>query len=225
MMLGLLLLVSLQQTDVRAQLTARGLPAELAASVAVTADSARRRGLPVEPLVNKAIEGWAKRVAAARIQAAVTELSGRLATARDILVGGNVRTGGPVIAASAEALARGISSEAIVQVAHSAPDSVALQAGLSVAAALAAHGLDRATAVRLVVDSYRSGRSVAQVLDLPAAAASLLGGGMPPAAVGRRLLEGVRAGGSVQGLGRIGGDVRPPPIPGGLEVPGVSKRP
>lgn len=206
--------LSAQQSDVRAQLTARGLPAPLAQSVATISAEASARGLPVEPLVAKAIEGFAKRVPAARIETAVRELSTRLGTARDALVSAGVRdANGALIAASAEAMARGIGTSEIMTVIRAAPSGEAASTGLSVAAALASRGLSQQVAVQLVVESFRAGHSVAQVLDLPAAAAALVGRGMAPADVGRRLLEGIGAGAGVQGSGRSGAVVRPPAVP------------
>jgi len=214
MTLTLAFAVSIQSAaEMRSQLAARGLPAELAQVVATVSADARARGLPVEPLLDKAIEGFSKRVTAPRIEAAVRDLAARLGTSRDALVQAGVASpDGPTIAASADALARNISTADVVTIIRAAPRDAA-PAGLSVAAALTANGLSREHAVRLVVESYRAGRSVAQVLDLPAAAATLMGQGMNAADAGRRLLEGIGAGVNVQGSGRTGTVVRPPAVP------------
>ncbi|MGH7529549.1 MAG: hypothetical protein ACREMN_04130, partial [Gemmatimonadales bacterium] len=50
--------------------------------VAAIIDSARAAGLPVEPLVQRALEGVAKRAAGARIIAAVRRLAADLASAQ-----------------------------------------------------------------------------------------------------------------------------------------------
>lgn len=201
------------QGDVRSQLTARGLPADLVQVVATVSADANARGLPVQPLVDKAIEGFSKRVPPARIEAAVRDLATRLGTSRDALVRAGVTApDGAVIAASADAMARNIGAADVVTIIRAAPRDAA-PAGLSVAAALASHGLPRETAVRLVVESYRSGRTMAQVLDLPAAAATLIGQGLSPADAGAQLLQGIGAGLNVQGSGRTGAVVRPPAVP------------
>ena len=57
-----------RQADAQAQLTARGLPAELAGQVAVVARETESRGLPGQAVVDKAIEGWFKRVPPPRIR-------------------------------------------------------------------------------------------------------------------------------------------------------------
>jgi hypothetical protein len=67
-----------------ARLAARLDPATRTA-VEATIDTARSRGLPVEPLAAKALEGASKRAEGARIVAAVRALAGELATARDAL--------------------------------------------------------------------------------------------------------------------------------------------
>jgi len=67
-----------------------------------TVESARTRGLPVEPLVDKALEGATKRATGARIQAAVSALLRRLELARDALA---PNPGPRDIAAGADALA------------------------------------------------------------------------------------------------------------------------
>ena len=73
-------------------------------------DSARSRGLPVDPLVDKALEGATKRAAGPRIQAAVSALLRRLELARDALA---PNPGPRDIAAGADALAYGATREAL----------------------------------------------------------------------------------------------------------------
>jgi hypothetical protein len=215
-----------QATDVHARLTQRGLPAALVAEVAGVAAEAASRGLPVDPLVEKAAEGWAKRAAAPRIIAAVRDLAVRLGAAREALANAGPSVDARVVGSAADALGRGISREDIVQIVSAAPAAEAASAGLAVAAALAAQGLDRALAVRVVVQAMRGGRAVADVLDLPAAARALQGQGVPPSDLGRRLLEGIGGGPIGQGRGDPG--ARPPIVPpglGGEPPPGQSKRP
>jgi hypothetical protein len=73
--------------DVTAQeprLAGRLSPAARAGVEAIL-DSARRDGLPLEPLVDRALEGASKRADDARIVAAVRRLAGDLGAARDAL--------------------------------------------------------------------------------------------------------------------------------------------
>lgn len=86
----LLLLASvLAGAATRAQAQDRRLSERLdpAAVRAVTAviDSATREGLPAEPLIQKALEGGAKRIPPDRIVAAVSALRGALGQARDAI--------------------------------------------------------------------------------------------------------------------------------------------
>ena len=63
----------------------RRLEAETRTRVALIIDSARAAGLPVEPLVDKALEGASKRAAGDRIVAAVRSLAAELRAAREAL--------------------------------------------------------------------------------------------------------------------------------------------
>jgi hypothetical protein len=71
---------SAQDARVAARLDAR-----TAAAVTRVVDSARARSLPTEPLVQKALQGAAKRAASERVLAAVTELLSELTVARAAL--------------------------------------------------------------------------------------------------------------------------------------------
>jgi hypothetical protein len=64
---------------------AQRLPPDAVAPVTAVVDSARRGGLPTEPLVDRALEGASKRAGAERIVAAVRRLFADLGAARDAL--------------------------------------------------------------------------------------------------------------------------------------------
>ena len=68
--------------DVQARLDGRVSPEVQRAVQGIAADAAAR-GLPVDPLVQKAVEGGAKRVPSDRVIAAVRALAGRLGEAMD----------------------------------------------------------------------------------------------------------------------------------------------
>lgn len=211
-----------QQTRVRADLEARGLPAALAAEVGAIADSAAARSLPVEPLEDKAIEGWTKRVPAPRIVAAVRQLTIQLdAAAAAVEEAGLSSPAGTVVSAAAEALARGISQENVHALVQAAPTPEAAAPGLTVAAALAAQGLSASAATDAVVQAFGRGGSVAQVLDLPSVANLLIGQGVPASEVARRLTaEGVLA---PPGRPAAAGG-KPPAVPPGLSPNPPGKR-
>src|SRR3989442_8449924 len=109
LVLGSTLTGALRAQDVRAQLDGRVSPEVQRAVRGIAADAAAR-GLPVDPLVQKAIEGAAKGVPADRVIAAVRTLAGRLGEAREA-----VRAGGvppphrDVVEGGADALNAGIS--------------------------------------------------------------------------------------------------------------------
>jgi hypothetical protein len=211
----LALVLALQQDSAatKAQLEARGLPADLSASVAAVATHTAQQGLPARAIVDKAIEGFFKHVPPPRIIAAVRDLSDRLGRARaDLRSAGVAQADGSVIAGAAEASAQGITSRQEVSIIHAAPSSDAAGAGLSVAAALVVQGIEPAMSARLVTEAFAHGQNVAQVLDLPAAARSLQVQGATSTEIGRQLLDGIAASGTV--TGRAGAVVRPvvPPV-------------
>jgi len=61
------------------------LPGGVARSVQATIDSATADGLPADPLVQKALEGWSKGADSTRIVTAVRALAGSLQSARQAL--------------------------------------------------------------------------------------------------------------------------------------------
>ncbi len=96
------------QQPVATQLAGR-VPATAVAAVSALADSAARRGLPVEPLVEKAIEGGAKAAAPERIVAAVQVVLARLGHAQGALQAAGVGTPAPdAIEAGGFALSAGL---------------------------------------------------------------------------------------------------------------------
>lgn len=206
----------------RARLESRGLPAALAVAVESVAVRAAAEGLPVEPLADKAIEGWAKRVPAPRIVAAVRTFAGRMGDGRGALREGGVATpDGALIAAAAEALGVGLGRGEIGTVVRAAPQAAMAAPALTVAAALTAQGFTSAQAVDVVAQAMRGGRSMAQLLDIPGVARTMQQQGMTPAEAGRRILSGAPlpgggGGGPGHGAGpggRLPPGGQPPPLP------------
>lgn len=215
-----------QQPDIRATLEARGLPAELVADVTAAASEAMAQGLPADPLVDKAIEGWAKRVPAPRILAVIRQFRLQLFDARQAVQRG--RGGEPlgtVVAAGAEAMGRGLTAEQVETIVRAAPRPESSAPGLRVAAALTAQGLTSDQAVEVVIDAMRRGHTDAQLLDLPSVARAMHARGLGPSQIGQQMLRG-----NPQGVGRGLGN-RPSDVPPGLGPPpgkgnqGSSKRP
>ncbi len=185
--------VALQQADVRAELITRGAPQGFADRVATIVAAAGEAGLPTAPLSSKALEGWAKRgrVPPERVLVVLGDLANRLEAGRDITVeAGLDPPPGSVVAAAAEALGRGMTAEDVAAILDAAPTRDVAATGLTVAASLAAQGLDRAAAVRAVREASGEGRPPEEVLEFPSAVANLLAQGVPMADVARRILEG-----------------------------------
>lgn len=207
-----------QERDLRAELGARGAPATYVASVMAEVEAARADGLPTGPMADKALEGWSKRVAEPRVVAALVQMRSRLGAGRELLVRlGQVPPSDPLVTGAAEALGRGLSGEEVGLVVQGAPGVDAAAAGLMVAAALHAQGLDRAAAVRAVRDAYAHGTDPAQLFELPSALADLTAHGMAMGDVARRIMQGgglplPPMAGSGQGAGR---PAQVPPTPGG----------
>jgi uncharacterized protein YoaH (UPF0181 family) len=212
--------------SVRAPLAAHGLPPQLIDAVGAVADRARAQDLPTTPLVDKALEGWAKRVSAARIVGVLEAYLGRMAEARTaIREAGMPAPTGEAIAAVTEAQLRGMTREQVVAVIRAGPGPAGVAPGLKVATALAAQGLAMPEAVRVVTQAIRRGSTVDQLLDLPSRMRALQAEGLAMTEIGRRMIQGAAGGAGMGGMGsgvesaRPGGAVPPPP-PGGARSPG-----
>jgi len=208
------------------------LPAETGRALEQTIATARARGLPTEPLVDKALEGTAKHAPANLILEAVRRRLDLLARAD-----GALRPFGPPAAGDvtsvADALQRGISDDVVKRVrAGAKPDE---PVGLAVHTL--ADLLDRGVPVDVAFDvlsSWREhGANADELRQIPAAVDRLLKDGATPGAAGRAVAASASAGsarpvappGQVKkgqpkttGKGRVG-----PPVPPGAGAPGKAK--
>ena len=153
--------------DVGARLDER-VPPEVRRAVQDIAADAAAHGLPTELLVQKAIEGGAKRVPAERLIAAVRALAGRLAGASDAVRAGGVESpAADVVEGGADGLSAGLSAGQVSELvrASRAPYDPALV--LRVAATLAALGVPPKQTVQLVEGMIKDGRSPSDLLGLP----------------------------------------------------------
>jgi hypothetical protein len=213
-----------QQRDARAELAARGAPPAFIELVVVPVERAQRESLPTAPLADKALEGWAKGVAAARVAGAMEQVRARMEEGRRIAQqAGLGEPPGDLVAAAGEALGRGLAADEIRELVQSSrtPEQAAI--GLQVAASLAAQGLEHRAAVAAVRRAYdRDGGQ--ELFELPSALADLTSQGVPMADVAQRIMRG---GGlpMPQMAGR--GPGRPgtvPPTPGGKAGPKSGRR-
>ncbi len=90
---------------------------EAAAQIEAVVEAARSNGVPVAPLYDKAIEGAAKNIPAARVMPALRELSGRMQRAQNLL--GGTRELAWVVA-GADALLKGVQGDALTLIGQDA---------------------------------------------------------------------------------------------------------
>ena len=155
------------QGDVRARLVGRVSP-EVVDLVSNLADSARARGLPDKPLVDKALEGAAKGAPADRIADAVRTIFGQLSSAAGAIRASGVTPSSLEIEAGVFALSAGLTSKDVTALAQTADDEHPTMAVLQVGGALAALGVRPATTVGLVQATVRSGLPLGDLTNLPA---------------------------------------------------------
>ncbi len=123
------------------------LPAETRLQVDAILDSARAMELPIEPLVDRALEGASKRAPGDRIVAAVRRLAGELQVARDAL---GSRSTSIEVTAGASALRAGATGADLSQLRRLRTDR-SLTVAAAVLADLVAVGVPPDTAVAAVL--------------------------------------------------------------------------
>jgi hypothetical protein len=190
--LSLLPAAALSQ-DVRRQLLDRGAPEEFANQVGEIVDNARAEQLPTEPLVSKALEGWAKRarVPQGRVITALQQTTQRLRTGHEIGVAAGMNPPpGPVVSAAADALGRGMSREQVRSVLGSAQNPEIAATGITVASAMVAQGLETDAAVRVVGDAFRQNRPPEEILEFPSALTGLRAQGQDMSEIARQIMRG-----------------------------------
>jgi len=146
------------------------------------------RGLPVEPLVQKTLEGAAKGVPPERVIAAIQALAGRLAAAAEALQeGGLMAPDAATIEAGAFALTAGLSAGDVRDLARASVPPYSPAGTLRVAATLAAFGVPPAQVVELLVANIHAGKPPAELAALPGSVQSQMARGATPAQAARGL--------------------------------------
>jgi len=176
-----LALLSMQQGTGIAQRLAGRVPRQIASLVQELGTAASARGLPIDPLIDKAIEGSAKGVAPERVASAVRLVAMQLDTAATALRDGGLVADTLAIAAGEFAITAGLSGSDIKALARTGANAVALTVGLRVAGTLAALGVPPAEDIGLVSVALRSGEPVSALLSLPANVQSAIAKGATPA--------------------------------------------
>jgi hypothetical protein len=174
-----LTLLGMQQ-GIAERLAGRVSP-DVAALVVELGTAASVRGLPIDPLIQKAIEGSAKGIPAERVAAAVRLVAMQLDTAAAALRDGGLVGDTLTITAAEFAITAGLSSSDITALARTGAKPSALTVGLRVAGTLAALGVPPAEDIALVSVTLRSGEPAANLLLLPAHVQSEMARGVTPA--------------------------------------------
>ena len=178
-----------QQPDVAARLNGR-VPAEVVPAVAGVAASAASRGLPVEPLIQKAIEGGAKGRPAQQVIAAVRALADQLGAASGALrSGGFDHPDADLVEGGAYALGAGLSVRQVQHLARASRPPYEPALTLRVAGTLKALGVPPKNTLDLVdlpsevQAGVAHGETPAQAADGLARAAAHAPGSGPPGGV------------------------------------------
>jgi hypothetical protein len=145
------------QADTRARLAGR-VPPAVVITVDSIASALAARSLPSEPVVQKALEGGAKGVAAERIVAAAITVATRIEVAAAAVSRAGLPPTIPVVEAATFALSTGLPVAAVESVAAvevATPDDAAV--ALSTSGTLAALGVPPDAVVQLVLANVRAG--------------------------------------------------------------------
>ena len=189
---------------------------ELATLVEALGTAAIARGLPADPLIQKAIEGSAKGIPIDRIASAVRTVVAQLDTAAGAMhVAGMRDPDTTLVAAGGFAVTAGLSGRHVGAVVHAAEghERADLLAALRVAGTLTALGVPPKESVGLVSASLAAEQSPSELLALPARVQSEVSRGSTPSQAAAGLARAAAA------QGRRG----PPPGHGRPDNPGRPK--
>ena len=165
-------------------------PAVMAALDSALAQAAAR-GLPGEPLIQKAVEGTAKGAPPERVVAALGALLVRLGVSAAALRTGGLRAPDATsIEAGAFALSAGLDSNVVSALAREGAPSHAVAVTLRVSGTLAALGVPADQVVELVTQALRAGDSAGALLSLPARVQAAMAHGANPAAAAAGVARG-----------------------------------
>jgi hypothetical protein len=161
------LLRGLAAQDVATRLEGR-VPPNVARAVQGIAQDAQARGLPIEPLIQKAIEGGAKGVPAERVIAAVQQLSTRLDEARSALRDAGIQQPtAEALESGAYGLSAGLNARQVRDLGRVSQPHYDPALTLRVAATLAALGVPPQRGLQLMEHMIKAGRGPSDLLDLP----------------------------------------------------------
>jgi hypothetical protein len=188
------------------------VPPDVAAIVVEVGTAAAARGLPVDPLIQKAIEGSAKGIPSDRVGAAVRLVATQLDTAAAALREGGAALAADTIAIAAGgfAITAGLGGRDVALLAKSGAAIPAIITGLRIAGTLAALGVPATDAVALVSATLQAGRPASDLLALPGQVRAEMAKGVAPAQAAAGL---ARAAAAQARHGPPPGRGQPPPRP------------
>lgn len=183
------------------------LDAQTLAALRPMLEAARREGLPVRALEDKALEGAAKRVPPPRILAAVEQLAIELREVRTVLreAAPNAALADGEIVAAAVARREGAPAAELAALRRSAPPNASLEIPFALLGELVVRGIPADEARRVIEHMLAAGVSQEQFVLIPDRVDAALRVGAPP---------GAALGSALAGLG-----IPPPPAPGPVPVP------
>ena len=204
----------------QAEKVRRALPPEAASRIEAIARSASEDGIPAGPLYDKALEGAAKRVPPARIIPAVAAYADRLRTAGRALG----TTGTPWIVAGADALSRGVTPDALTDVARGGRDRGPIS--VVVLGDLVETGVPTDHALEVVREALRSRQAGEDIVAISGTVERMVRDGDAPRDVARRLVRHMRRGLPLRQIHdgvRLVRDRPGPPVAPGVET--LDKKP
>jgi hypothetical protein len=194
-----LLLLAVPTTAVRAQDAAQeaklraSMSASAYASFASAIRDAQARGLPVEPLVAKGIEGAAKGVAGDRIVVAVRATADRMARAQLLLRSTRPATSAEIVAV-ADAMQRNVPEDALRKLSADPRGRATIALSAYALADLMASGVPLAVGLDVIGAWRAGGADAAKLKEVPATIERLMRQGVAPARAGAGVAAGLRIG-------------------------------
>ena len=181
------------------------------AQIEAVVEEARRNGVPVAPLYDKAIEGAAKNVPAARVLPALREYSGRMERAQGLL--GGTREVAWVVA-GADALLKGVAGEALTSIGQDA--GARTPVALMVMGDLMEAGVPAERAMEVMREALVRTTGEEGLLDVTPALRRMVRDGALATDAAGRMLRAMRDGVSLRQIrdaapGRLDTSVRPVP--------------
>jgi hypothetical protein len=192
--------------DVTARLSGR-VPPDVVAAVTGIAQEAADHGLPVEPLIQKTLEGSAKGVPGDRVILAVRTLADRLGEAQTALRNAGIPAPSPAaVEGGADALNAGLNASQVRDLGRVSRAPYDPAVTLRVATTLTALGVPANQGLRLMERMIQAGRAPNELLDLPNAVQVDMAEGASAAQAAEGLEHGEDAHGPEGEQGRDGGE-------------------